>query len=71
MYSDGILALVRNYIIYIAKKDFLLTFKTAFNKAFIENNIRAGFRDARLVLLNLDIIILKLNIRLCTLILPI
>lgn len=70
MYSNRISALVCNYIIYIAKEDFLLAFKAAYNKAFIENNIRIGFRGARLVLLNLDIIILKLNIRLRTLILP-
>ena len=62
MYSDGISALARNCIIYITKEDFLLAFKAAYNKAFIENNIRVGFRDARLVLLNLDIIISKLNI---------
>ena len=56
---------------YITKEDFLLAFKAAYNKAFIENNIRIGFRSTRLVLLNLDIIILKLNIRLYILILPI
>ena len=62
MYSNRILALVRNYIIYITKEDFLLVFKAAYNKAFIENNIYIGFRGTKLVLLNLDIIILKLNI---------
>ena len=36
----------------------------------MENNIYIGFRDARLVLFNLDIIILKLNIWLRMLILP-
>jgi len=70
VYSNGILALVRNRIIYITKEDFLLAFKEAYNKAFIENNIRVGFRGARLVLLNLDIIISKLNIRLRIPILP-
>jgi hypothetical protein len=69
-YSDGILALARNRIIYIAKEDFLPAFKAAYNKAFIEDNIYTGFRGARLVPLNLDIIILKLNIRLCTLTSP-
>jgi hypothetical protein len=66
-----ILALVYNYIIYITKRDFLPAFKAAYNKAFIENNIYIGFWGARLVLLNLDIIILKLNIKLYTLILSI
>jgi hypothetical protein len=63
--------LARNCIIYITKENFLLAFKAAYNKAFIENSIYIGFRGARLVLLNLDIIILKLNIRLRMLILPI
>ena len=62
MYSNRISALAHNYITHITKEDFLLAFKAAYNKAFIENNICAGFRGARLVLLNLDIIILKLNI---------
>ena len=71
MYSNGISALARNYIIYNTKEDFLPAFKAAYNKAFIENNIRVGFRGAKLVPLNLNIIILKLNIRLYTLTLPI
>ena len=54
--------MAHNHITHITKEDFLLAFKAAYNKAFIENNIYAGFRGARLVLLNLDIIILKLNI---------
>ena len=62
MYSDRILALVCNYIIYIAKKNLLLVFKAAYNKAFIKNNIHIGFKGARLVLFNLDVVILKLNI---------
>ena len=65
-YSNRILAIARNYIIYITKEDFLLVFKAAYNKAFIENNIRIGFRGIGIVLLNLDIIILKLNIQLYT-----
>ena len=63
--------MARNCIIYITKEDFLLAFKAAHNKAFIENNIYIGFRGAKLVLLNLNIIISKPNIRLCMLTLPI
>ena len=59
--------MAHNYIIHIAKEDFLLAFKAAYNKAFIENNICAGFRGAGLVLLNLDVVILKLDVQLCTL----
>ena len=67
MYSNRISALAHNHITHIAKEDFLLAFKAAYNKAFIENNIYIGFRGAGLVLLNLDIVILKLNIQLHTL----
>jgi hypothetical protein len=37
-----------------------------YNKAFIKNNIYIDFRGAKLVPLNLDIVILKLNIQLYT-----
>ena len=67
MYSNRISALAYNYITHITKEDFLLAFKAAYNKAFIENNICVGFRGARLVLLDLDVVILKLNVQLCTL----
>jgi len=71
VYNNKILALAHNCITHIAKKDFLLAFKAAYNKAFIENNICISFRGAKLVLFNPDVIILKLNIRLCTLTSPI
>ena len=71
IYSNGILALVHNYITYITKKDFLLAFKVVYNKAFIKYNIYIGFKGTKLVLLNLNIIILKFNIQLYILILPI
>ena len=66
IYSDEILALAHNWIIHITKKDFLPAFKIVYNKAFIEDNIQAGFRGAGLVPLNLDVVISKLNIQLCT-----
>ena len=69
-YSDGISALACNCIIYIAKEDFLLAFKAAYNKAFTENNIYTGFRGAGLVPFNPNVIILKLNIWLYMPILP-
>ena len=40
----------------------LLAFRAAFYKAFIEDNICAGFRATRLALFNLDAVLLKLNI---------
>jgi hypothetical protein len=51
----------------IKKEAFLLAFKAAFKKLIIKENICAGFRSARLVLHNLEAVILKLNIALCTL----
>ena len=65
-YSNSILLLARNYTLYINKETFLLAFKSAYEKAFIEENIRAGFRGAKLVLHNLKTILLKLNVRLRT-----
>jgi hypothetical protein len=42
-YSDGISILARSYIYYINKETFLLAFKAAYEKAFIAENIYAGF----------------------------
>ena len=39
VYGNKILALARNWIIYITKEDFLLVFKIVYNKAFTEDNI--------------------------------
>jgi hypothetical protein len=50
----------------IKKEAFLLAFKVAFNKLIIKENICAGFRGARLVLYNLEAVILKLDVVLCT-----
>jgi hypothetical protein len=66
-YSNAILALVRSRIYYISKETFLLAFKLTFNKIFILVNIRAGFKGARLALYNLEVVLLKLNVRLRTL----
>ena len=71
IYSNRILALVCNHITYITKEDFLLAFKVTYNKDFIKNNIHISFKGTKLVLFNLDIVILKLNIQLYILILPI
>ena len=67
MYSDEISALARSRIYYINKETFLLAFKVTFSKVFTAENVRAGFRGARLVLHNLEVVLLKLNVRLRTL----
>jgi hypothetical protein len=66
-YSNAILALVRSCIYYISKETFLLAFKLTFKKVFILVNICAEFRGARLALYNLEVVLLKLNIKLRTL----
>ena len=67
VYSNKILALARSYIYYINKETFLLAFKVTFSKVFTIENIYAGFRGTRLVLHNLEVVLLKLNMRLRTL----
>jgi hypothetical protein len=67
LYSDEVLALAHSCIYYIKKETFLLAFKAAFSKAFTIENICAGFRGARLVPHNLEVVLLKLNVRLRTL----
>jgi hypothetical protein len=66
-YSNSISALAYNYIYYINKETFLLAFKASYKYIFTKENAYVGFRGARLVLFNLDIVLLKLNIRLRTL----
>ena len=61
---------MRNKITYITKLKFLPYFKAAFNALIIESNIQGGFRGAGLVPFNLEAVILKLKVRLYTLLLP-
>jgi hypothetical protein len=69
-YSDRISLLARSRIYYINKETFLLAFKVAFKKTFTLENIRAGFRGARLALHNPEVVLLKLNVQLRTLTIP-
>jgi hypothetical protein len=66
LYGDAISALARSCIYYINKQTFLPAFKAAFKKTFTVENICAGFQGAGLVLLNLEAVLLKLNVRLRT-----
>ena len=47
-----------------------MCFKAAYNALITKKNILGGFRGASLVLLNLEAVIAKLKVRLCTLVLP-
>jgi hypothetical protein len=66
-YSDEINSLSRYGTKKIKKEAFLLAFKAAFEKSMTKENICAGFRGAGLVLHNLEAVILKLDVVLCTL----
>jgi hypothetical protein len=66
-YSDKINSLSQYSTKKIKKEAFLLAFKAAFEKAMTKENIYAGFRGAGLVLHNLEAVILKLDVVLCTL----
>jgi hypothetical protein len=61
---------MRNKITYITKLEFLPCFKGAFDAAITKANIQGGFRGAGLVPLDPEAVILKLNVQLCTLLLP-
>jgi hypothetical protein len=65
-YSNKISSLAQYGTKKIKKEAFLLAFKAAFKKAITKENICAGFRGARLVLHNLEAVILKLDVVLYT-----
>jgi hypothetical protein len=65
-YSTEIEALIRYRINHITKEEFLLAFKTAYDKTIIKDNIIRSFRSAGLVPHNENAVLLKLNIRLRT-----
>jgi hypothetical protein len=69
-YNNKISSLAQYSTKQIKKEAFLPAFKAAFKKVITKENICAGFRGARLVLYNLEAVISKLNVVLCTLTLP-
>jgi hypothetical protein len=67
VYGDKISSLAQYSTKQIKKEAFLPAFKAAFKKAMIKENVCAGFRGARLVLHNLEVVISRLDIVLRTL----
>jgi hypothetical protein len=65
-YSCEVESLIRHYINYITKLEFLLAFKAAFNWLFTLTNISSAFRGAGLVPYCLDAVLLKLDVQLRT-----
>jgi hypothetical protein len=61
---------MRNRINYITKLKFLPYFITTFKDVITKSNIKRGFRGAGLVLLDAEVVILKLDVRLRTPTLP-
>jgi len=70
-YRGQISGLARSFINHIIKIKFLPAFKAAFFKVFIKENIYTSFQGARLIPFNPDTVLLKLNIKLRTLMPPI
>lgn len=62
-YRKQIEDLIRSRINYITKLEFLLVFKAAFKAAFTKEYIVSIFRGARLVLLDLEAVLSKLDIK--------
>jgi hypothetical protein len=62
--------LIRIYINYVSKLEFLYTFREAFFASIIEKNIQGSFAGASLVLYDLERVLSKLDIRLYILIPP-
>jgi hypothetical protein len=65
-YRDQINSLVRSHINHVTKLEFLLAFCAAYQQSITEKNICLSFQAAGLVLYNLEAVLLKLDIRLCT-----
>ncbi len=67
VYSRQVKDLIHVYINYISKLEFLYAFREAFFASITERNIQGGFAGAGLVLFDLERVLSKLDVRLCTL----
>ena len=67
MYGRQIEDLMRMYINYVSKLEFLCSFRKAFFASLTEKNIRGGFVGAGLVPYDLERVLSKLDIKLRTL----
>ena len=67
-YGRQIETFMRSHIIYISKEDFLPAFKKAFDISMTSSNIQGGFWGAGLILFDPQVVLLKLDVRLKTLI---
>jgi hypothetical protein len=67
VYKKKIKGLVDSYINYINKKAFLVIFLEVYNRAILKSNILSSFRATSLVLLDLEVVLLKLKVKPCIL----
>jgi hypothetical protein len=65
-YSREIESLIRDYINYVTKLEFLPAVKAAYNRSFTPANIRSAFQGAGLVLHQPDVVLSKLDVQLRT-----
>jgi hypothetical protein len=63
VYKREINVLANSNVNYINKKVFLATYKVIYKDTVLSNNIRAVFKASKLVLHNLEVVILKLNLK--------
>jgi hypothetical protein len=65
-YGRQVEDLMRMYINYVSKLEFLYTFRKAYSTAITERNIQGSFAGASLILFDLERVLSKLDIRLRT-----
>jgi hypothetical protein len=65
-YSREVESLMRNYINYVTKLEFLLAFKAAFNQSFTSANICSAFQGAGLVPIQPETVLSRLDVQLRT-----
>jgi hypothetical protein len=63
VYKKEIRGLADSYINYINKKAFLVMFLEVYNRAILKSNILSSFRATSLVLLDLEVVLLKLKVK--------
>jgi hypothetical protein len=63
VYKKEIKGLVDSYINYINKKAFLVIFLEVYNRAILKSNILSSFKATSLVLLDLEVVLLKLKVK--------
>jgi hypothetical protein len=66
-YRTEIRGLADSHINHVDKKAFLATFLEVYNRAILKSNILSSFRATGLVLLDLEVVLLKLKVKPCTL----